>query len=905
MSNFGLVFTLQGRGFESICPYYRGHHNATSEANIFRVKNLSEEYKMFTADSFGNHRYIDVAQKRPCSSICGCHILDTYQESYAYTFVVHINYNSLRVQVHSPALQLWLYKTLRSQTTDDQFDRGGMFCGLQLLKHRQHLLRSMENRSHFGDSMNDMLLSEACLLINGLLGDAALFSSFDYETLHKQGYLTYEDLKAFQNDILERDLNVLEDSVDAEPLEFSKLERHHECNHEADEDYHPEWYSLAELKNTWRIGQTHKSLVEWGRPEKLMSISSQLAMLVNSNQRSYLEAELGSPENSLITAAGKGDLARVKMVLRLSARLTGDLDPTTPLIDINAIKRCTTKHYLSFWRNKQGMAQTRTTITEMTALMAAAGSQHYKVVKFLIEQGADVNVVAKSGTALSLADKDGSTVSRRIGELLLRSGADIHVALLLTRQLGKEPVMLNELTKSRGIHNPVYRLNTFSWGGLRARQMLRQVHLSFITEHRTILEAGSQNGPTPLGGRIGWQAGIETNWKNAWKTGIRCLRRLCNGLKLATVNETIMFFAISRAMSHSVKTWDPNYQKSFSDDVVRWQLLFSDYSSLIDYEQAVYDIWGIRFDGCEILSPPDLDAMYSLQEMVKELIHRATNTIGLEDIIEDSFPATKSEWKDRSHTLRDIERMAVITMAGSPMYSTSRQNESHRTSCYQAFPLSQNSDPPLHRNIIEKVTPASTPDVDSSKVPTLLTFLMAGTIFATTISFLLIALHYTENRPSTNRPQQYRQIATHALGHVLSATAVTLKVDQKLFSEARAKTLTQIHNGLVLTYTQLGRVLTSQAIFQKTSNYAQQLRYVLDAWHSTFLAQETYALLSLYLGSVEYRSITPDLPLPNQRVPQEPVVPNHDMMDIFVETENHSMSPPFLGMSSIDTPPLT
>ncbi|PGH05597.1 hypothetical protein AJ79_06764 [Helicocarpus griseus UAMH5409] len=794
MANFGLVITLLGPGFEPKCPYFESLLNDPSRANVFRVKNLTEEYKMFTADSFGDHRYIDVAQKRLCSPSCGCHLLNSYQECYVYTFVACIKDNSLQVQIHSPVLQSWLHEALCSQVSESQFVQSGVFCGFQLLKYRQYLMRSLDDRT------------------------------------------------SFQSDILERDLNILEDSVDrvaAHELSNFHPETHPESNTEISVGFGSVWCSLAELKKTWRIGQTQESLVVWGMPEKLLSISSRLAMLVSPIQRSYLEAELGCPENALIVAAAKGDLARVKMVFELTAKWTKDSwDPTTPLIDINAIKTCTTKHHLPLWKGNEGPGQTRTTVTEMTALMAAADGQHYEVTKLLIEQGADVNILTVSGTALYLADKDCSPASYRIGKLLMRNGADIHVALLLARKLGRESVMLNGLVKSRGVHDysTGQKRNAFFWGGIRARQVLRQVHAIFMEEHHHILEASLRRGGLSIFAEpFSWQTGIEDNWKVAWKTGIRCLRRLCSGLGPTTINETIMFFAVSRAMSRCLKLWDLDHQESFADDVVRWQLCFSGNFSLLAR---------------------------------KAFVHRVTTAFGIGDLIEDSFPATKLERNDGGQHNAARQEIAPV-MAGVPSSPKEYQSDWHPPTPYQTSRILQSPNP------LSDDVPGSIPEVHipSGTSQTLVTFLMAGTIFATILSFLLITLHSFRRQSAENRAKLYKPTVTHALGHILAAMAVTLNVDFRILLEANARTLDEIQDGLIPTYNELGDVLCSPGHPPGMAPaYAQQLRNLLDAWYSSFLAQETYTLLMSYLGFAKYRSIIPDSPLPNQQVPHEPSV---------------------------------
>ena len=77
---------------------------------------------------------------------------------------------------------------------------------------------------------------------------------------------------------------------------------------------------------------------------------------------------------------------------------------------------------------------------------------------------------------------------------------------------------------------------------------------------------------------------------------------------------------------------------------------------------------------------------------------------------------------------------------------------------------------------------------------------------------------------------------------------------------------------------------------------------MLNLWHSTFLAQETYTLLSQYLGFVKYRSIVPCRPFPTNEL-QEPNIGINDKSDVAMETNDSPTISPLLPPPS--TPAIT
>ena len=694
--------------------------------------------QILTADSFGDHRYIVVAEERYCSQECGCRTLDRNPEIDVFTFVAYMTVDSLQLQVRSASLRLWLCNALPSEAAKDEAVRNDTFCGLQLLKHRRSLMRSLKSLSHSRHVHieDDMLIAEARLLIDGLLSDPEFFFNFGYENLYEQGYLTYKDWEAFQEITLDRDLGVLEDSIDTLDL-FELQERQQRFQHEhgtennsdpVDED------RLVELSESIANFMGDLQTISKLFKSATVSISSQLTTFTSPNQRAALEAQLGCPENSLITAAREGDLSRVKAILKLAAELKRQADePTGLLIDINAIRICEEKFLLLLGKGH------RMVITEMTALMAAIAGQHYHVAKYLIEEGADVNVVTKSGTALSLANEYGNRFNeaRRIGQLLLQNGADFHVAQVMVRQFGREPTVLNELAKAQAAcsHHSARRSKDFLVAGIRARRMLRQLHTYFNEEHQIIIEGISRCTLEPWIWLLSVE--IEECFKDAWRIGIRALRNLCKGIPPRTVTDTIMFLAVARAMSRCIQTQDPDYQENFLQDIGRWQLVFnSEDGSLSEFKIAAFYIWGIRLEDCESLSMADSDTTRSLQDMAKELCCRATSVLGLGDVVQDGFLATKQRWRSHAQLSNTVYQEGNVNASIASFQLHDDNGPRLASSFVPSIP--EYTDSPQYGGETENCPSMSVSREHSpAKNQILATFLMAGTIFATIISFLL------------------------------------------------------------------------------------------------------------------------------------------------------------------------
>jgi ankyrin repeat protein len=84
------------------------------------------------------------------------------------------------------------------------------FCLLQSFQNLQARL-TLLGCSAFTDPTLSPVISEMELLVHGFLSDGEAFKSFGYEHLYENGYLSFEQWKAFQQDQLQRDISTLDE----------------------------------------------------------------------------------------------------------------------------------------------------------------------------------------------------------------------------------------------------------------------------------------------------------------------------------------------------------------------------------------------------------------------------------------------------------------------------------------------------------------------------------------------------------------------------------------------------------------------------------------------------------------------------------------------------------------------
>ena len=143
-----------------------------------------------------------------------------------------------------------------------------------------------------------------------------------------------------------------------------------------------------------------------------------------------------------------------------------------------------------------------------------------------------------------------------------------------------------------------------------------------------------------------WGRGFDADYSTAWSSGINVMRNLHAGKLPSSLNDTIMFLAIAKAMCLSgsapaLSTW----YSDFASDIGRWQILFkSDIDSLLDFREAVSSIWGIRLEHLTHVNSPDSETLASFQELAVSLADDAELSFGLRGL-DDGLIASQDHWR--------------------------------------------------------------------------------------------------------------------------------------------------------------------------------------------------------------------------------------------------------------------
>jgi hypothetical protein len=189
---------------------------------------------VYVGDSYGSHSYIDTNEERACPQSCFCWSHD--QAPGVFTFIAYKSPSRLAVNIYSDALYSELIQVIGPEKMAEEEIVGhgdapnslNGFCLLQSFQNLQAHLNLLGCYA-FTDPTLSPVISEMELLVHGFLSDGEAFKSFGYEHLYENGYLTFEQWKAFQQDQLQRDISTLDerfiamdDSNDFEDFEDSQ-----------------------------------------------------------------------------------------------------------------------------------------------------------------------------------------------------------------------------------------------------------------------------------------------------------------------------------------------------------------------------------------------------------------------------------------------------------------------------------------------------------------------------------------------------------------------------------------------------------------------------------------------------------------------------------------------------------
>lgn len=360
---------------------------------------------------------------------------------------------------------------------------------------------------------------------------------------------------------------------------------------------------------------------------------------------------------------------------------------------------------------------------------------HYGITKLLLQHDADPNCLQDAETPLSIAAKYGS--DSLVG-LLLNHGGDVHIAISLLRNHGSN-VGINRLDQISRQHAPPSSSSPAM--KMQARRKVCQLRNHFRDEHahmrgvveRALLDyavgkdtfaSTSIRHSMPALGIFSsqhWEDDFEMDTHRAWNIGFKALRGLCNKKLPCNLNETLLFLCVARSMAMVFD--DEQIKEQFSDDLPRWQILYSEDTFLLqNFIQAVNRIWNIdltRFQQPEFkdreLLAVTLQDFQNFALHLQDWVERDWNLQYLDDW---SMLATQARWRER--------RKCFPATSSNPVHEVYSRTKHDNTLEYIASQDDNIGDPPK-----------TVPPEQSCDMPTVLTLVLAGTIFAIVIAFWL------------------------------------------------------------------------------------------------------------------------------------------------------------------------
>ena len=233
-----------------------------------------------------------------------------------------------------------------------------------------------------------------------------------------------------------------------------------------------------------------------------------------------------------------------------------------------------------------------------------------------------------------------------------------------------------------------------------------------------------------------WGFGFDADYSKAWSSGTNFMRNLLAGKLSSSLNDTIMFLAIARAMCLSgsapvLSTW----YSDFASDVGRWQMLFkSENGDLLAFQEAVSSVWGISIEQLKHVNSPDSEALASFQELAVILADNAELSLGLREH-DHGLIASQKRWRSRNKPRVPGEHQHDLVRQESWAFI-------HEVQAYRQPEKNPTRRPPDNHNTQDPETSIpiwhmchTDPKVYTFSLTAIL--LMAGFIFGVVLTFLL------------------------------------------------------------------------------------------------------------------------------------------------------------------------
>ncbi len=387
-----------------------------------------------------------------------------------------------------------------------------------------------------------------------------------------------------------------------------------------------------------------------------------------------------------------------------------------------------------------------------TPLMVAVLQNDAHIAQILMDMGANPTFATDAGHCLTMARERGYNYMLQI----LLQGTRVSPPLGDSLQCASKAQSCNSTisfqshTPSLGNSNATLRCHRSLQKELAehcSREIqLRKLRLEFRKEHSriTACAAGVSTLKIPVSIlwiwpiRPAWGIGFDTDYSKAWDSGTAVMRRLCTGKLPQSLNETIMFLAVAKAicLSGSVPVLHA-WHSDFASDLARWQTLFKETDgSLSAFQQAVSSIWGIHLDKLDHVDSPDSETLAYFHELAMRLADGADLSFGLREDDHGLLASqSQSQWQSRETSrIYEEDQNARIQQESWAFLDQVKKSRDSDTAPDRMFP-----EPPPRQGPGTGV-PTWEALHEDPKVHTFnikATLLMAGFIFGVVLAFLL------------------------------------------------------------------------------------------------------------------------------------------------------------------------
>jgi hypothetical protein len=531
--------------------------------------------------------------------------------------------------------------------------------------------------------------------------------------------------------------------------------------------------------------------------------------------RHYLQGSCCCLEAALLKAIMTESSSRVKEILHASRRFSRARNKLRlsgmPLFDVDATTDVLTQLGLNVTS-----AGCDNSYMKMTALMIAVLKGNIKLVRWLLEAGADVNFSNDQGSALVVA---AASKFKDIIGLLLSNGADLGDAMYALSN--KWNTQLISDTKRLQAIQVLEEISVVAPESNKAGILFRQLHSKFSNEYARIMEViriqqTSQD----------WALGIERTPRLAWKSCMSMLRALIRGQVSQRVHEVVSLLIVIKSMAAVLDVRDDTGSAShvtqFSEDLWRWPLLFTASGDTREkFCDAVGVLWGVElnpdlYDGLFLSGVDDLTNKV-FQDMAINLVQRISPSLYLyEDRNgQDSLLGSQSRLWDNQQNFGYVSKHISLEASKYPHISR---------------PPDDDKDDPDEFSRRFSVL-SSPPAIESERI---FLILAAGAIFGIVLLFLIrkstkgsfqlnaltkIVLRSLERcccspASRTNQASLQKPVLKAALQHVIHILQRETQPIYSTLPEMRKSAETDIGKGLVQSFSSLMDNLSSYMVLQ-------------------------------------------------------------------------------------------